>query len=85
LTQLDNTAEFVAAAILRVGQDELRVVLYGHGSRLPPGPPCDCETKHKMPDSRIFSTACCGAAYYASHKCLSGRRIRAFRGHGAQI
>ena len=31
LTQLDHTAEFVAAAILRVGQYELCVVLRRHG------------------------------------------------------
>ena len=34
--ELDNAAKLVAVAILRVGQDELRVVLSGHGFRLRP-------------------------------------------------
>ena len=33
-TEFDHTTEFVVAAILRVGQYELRVVLSGHGLRL---------------------------------------------------
>jgi hypothetical protein len=32
--ELNNAAKLVAVAILRVGQDELRVVLSGHGFRL---------------------------------------------------
>ncbi len=34
--ELNNAAKLVAVAILRVGQDELRVVLSGHGFRLRP-------------------------------------------------
>jgi hypothetical protein len=34
--ELNDAAKLVAAAILRVGQDKLRVVLSGHGFRLRP-------------------------------------------------
>ena len=41
--ELDYAAELITTAILRVGQDELRVVLSGHGSRLRPVPARNCE------------------------------------------
>jgi len=85
LTQLDHTAEFVATAILRVGQYELCVVLRGHGLRLRLAPTPICETQHKMPDSRSRPRLCCDAAFRSSRKALSRRKIRAFRRRGAQI
>ena len=48
LVQLDNTAEFITAAIVSVGQDKLRVVLDGHGLRLRLRPVTDCEPEHKI-------------------------------------
>ena len=51
--QLHHAAEFVAVTILRVGQDELRVVLCGHGFNLPSEAAADCEPEHKFrPDDR---------------------------------
>ena len=50
LTQLDHTTEFITAAILRVGQNELCVVLRGHGIRLRASLADDCEVKHKIPN-----------------------------------
>jgi len=41
--ELNDAAKLVAVAILRVGQDELRVVLSGHGFRLRPVIRPDCE------------------------------------------
>lgn len=41
--ELNDAAKLIAAAVLRVGQDELRVVLSGHGYRLRPEWPDDCE------------------------------------------
>ncbi len=41
--ELNDAAKLVAVAILRVGQDELRVVLSGHGFRLRPASCVDCE------------------------------------------
>ena len=43
LAELNYAAELVSAAILRVGKDELRVVLSGHGLRLRLVPTCNCE------------------------------------------
>jgi hypothetical protein len=50
LTQFDHTAEFIAAAVLCVGQNELCVVFRGHGLRLRLAHISICETEHKMPD-----------------------------------
>ena len=50
LTQFDHTAEFIAAAVLRVGQDELCVVFRGPGVRLRQARISICETEHKTPD-----------------------------------
>ena len=45
--QFDYTTEFITAAIRRVGQYELCVVLCGHGFRLRVHPLFDCELLHK--------------------------------------
>ena len=66
LAQLDYSAKFVAAAILRVSQNELRVVLGRHGFRLRERRAIDCELEHKTREMlqcsnpveiRIFATA----------------------------
>jgi hypothetical protein len=47
--QLNNAAEFVATAIIGVRQNELGVVLRGHGPNLRRTRPLDCEPEHKFP------------------------------------
>ena len=49
-TEFNYTTKFVVAAILRVGQNELRVVLGGHGVRLRLEICVDCEPDHKFSD-----------------------------------
>jgi hypothetical protein len=85
VTQFDHTAEFITAAVLRIGQYELCVVLRGHESSLRMSRNSVCETRHKMPDWWTSGILCCSAACCASHNCWYERKIRAFRGCGAQI
>lgn len=47
--QFNYTAELVAAAVISVGQYELRVILRGHGANLRDGGPGICEPQHKSP------------------------------------
>ncbi len=55
LIQLNNTAELVTVTIFGIGQYELRVVLRGHGERLPRPGPGICEPQHKSPQSEAES------------------------------
>ncbi len=47
--QLDHAAEFVTAAILCIGQYELRVVLGGHVTNLRLETVINCAPEHKFP------------------------------------
>jgi len=53
LTQFYDTTEFITAAIRRVGQDELCVVLCGHVLTLRERPRNGCELGHKFLDSGV--------------------------------
>jgi len=48
VVQLNDAAELVTVAIIRIGQYELRVILRGHGINLRPEPLADCELEHKI-------------------------------------
>ncbi len=48
--QFYYTAKLIAAAIICVGQYELRVILRGHEVNLRDGTPGICEPQHKLPD-----------------------------------
>ena len=49
--QFYYTAKLIAATIICVGQNELRVVLRGHGLNLRDEAPGICEPRHKLPDT----------------------------------
>jgi hypothetical protein len=55
LIQLNNTAELVTVTIFGIGQYKLRVVLRGHGERLPRPGRGICEPQHKSPQSESES------------------------------
>ena len=56
LAQLDYTTEFITTTVLRVGKNELCVVLCRHGIRLRSSLRSDCEVQHKIPNE----TQCMG-------------------------
>ena len=47
--ELYDAAELVAVAIVRIGQDELRVVLSGHVTNLRLRAHTNCELEHRLP------------------------------------
>ena len=82
LAKLHDAAEFVATAVLRVGQYELRVVLSGHGFRLPPSHEIVCELSHKSQEllrrNKLAESTCFASAHQR------GLKFNKF-GRGAQI
>ena len=50
LAELDDAAEFTATLVIGIRQDELRVVLGGHGIKVPARIGDDCEPNHKSSD-----------------------------------
>ncbi len=54
LAELNDAAKLVAVAILRVGQDKLRVILSGHGFRLRAERQNDCEPFLSFPNNFRF-------------------------------
>jgi hypothetical protein len=84
VVQLNDAAEFITAAIVSVGQNELRVVLCGHDVRLRLVANMNCEPRHKNRASKLKSARIGGMSL--KFAVLSGwkRKITVYQGRGAQ-
>jgi hypothetical protein len=84
VVQLDNAAELITVAIISVGQDELRVVLNGHGFRLRLRATPDCEPEHKKPGKQPNAPK---VGHMSLNSTEFGRfwpKIEGLQGRGAQ-
>lgn len=85
LAQLNNAAELIAVTIMRIGEDELRVVLNGHVQRLALARLRICEPQHNFPTrARNWSKFAPGGKIMLENPAIR-RRIPGLSGPRANI